>query len=261
MNRLRILVFGGVFSYRALFGWLSPWILVPSLVVTPVAQILLFAYLGRSAGVRDDDFFVIGNAFLYGAIPCLFGMTSTVVGERLRGTLGMILASPAPRLALLLGRSLPVLVNGFGVAIFGLVVGGAVLGAGLPARALGPIVLAVLVSVCGCVGLGLVCAAIGLRFLDTGVLPNLFIGVLLIFSGANVPRDTLPAWMVQIGGWLPLTHGIEAARRLAAGRSLGDVYQLLGAELLLALAYGTVGALLLRTLEVRSRRAATLDLV
>src|SRR3954471_21041407 len=119
MSWLRILTVGGITSYRALFGWTSPWILVPSLLVAPLAQILLFTYVGRSAGVGSDAFFVLGNAVQYCAIPCLFGMTSTVVGERLQHPLGVLLASPAPRLPLLLGRSLPVLLNGVGVALFG----------------------------------------------------------------------------------------------------------------------------------------------
>ena len=49
-------------SYRALFGWMNPWIFIPSLLISPICQILLFAYIGRSAGVGNDEFYVIGNA-------------------------------------------------------------------------------------------------------------------------------------------------------------------------------------------------------
>ena len=75
---MRIFLIGGLISFRALFNWLSPWIYVPSLLVAPIVQILLFAYMGRSAGVESDGFYVIGNAGQYSAIPCLFAMANTV---------------------------------------------------------------------------------------------------------------------------------------------------------------------------------------
>lgn len=260
MNWIRILTVGGVTSYRALFGWVSPWILVPSLLIAPLGQILLFTYIGRSAGVQSDAFFVIGNATQYSAIPCLFGMTSTIVGERLQRTLGIVLASPAPRLALVVGRSLPILLNGVGVALFGLLAGSALMGVPLRAATLGPVTLAMMASVFGCTGLGVINAAIGLRLRDTAVLSNILFGILLLFCGADVPLDRLPHWMGQAGNWLPLTHGIAAARTLAAGGGLADVSRALTTEVLLGFGYAIVGAAMLRLLETKSRRAASLEL-
>ena len=78
MTAARIFFVGGLISYRALFGFLNPWIFVPSLLVAPIFQILLFAYIGRSAGLESDKFYVIGNAVQYTAIPCLFAMTQTI---------------------------------------------------------------------------------------------------------------------------------------------------------------------------------------
>ena len=70
MTAARIFFVGGLIGYRALFGFLNPWIFVPSLLVAPIFQILLFAYIGRSAGLESDKFYVIGNAVQYTAIPC-----------------------------------------------------------------------------------------------------------------------------------------------------------------------------------------------
>lgn len=260
MNSVRILVIGGLTTYRALFNWVSPWILVPSLLVTPLAQILLFSYVGRSAGIESDMFFVVGNAVQYSALPCLIGTASTVVGERLQRTLGIVLVSPAPRLALVIGRSLPVMLNGLMVSVFGLVAGSAVLGLPIRAAALGPSTLTIAVSVFGCTGLGLVNAAVGLRLRDTAVLSNILFGILLLCSGADIPRHALPGWLATTGDWLPLTHGIAAARLVAAGGGIGSAGWDLAAEALLGLGYGMVGILMLGLLERRSRRAGTLDL-
>ena len=121
MRSARVFFVGGLISYRALFGWLSPWAYIPSLVVAPLFQILLFVYIGRSTKLQSNEFYVIGNALQYAAIPCLFAMTHTIAGERYQQTLGYILA--AKRLPLFLGRALPVVTNGFFVSAFALVVG------------------------------------------------------------------------------------------------------------------------------------------
>src|SRR5688500_13543959 len=92
---LRIFFFGGLTSYRALFTWIRPAILIPTFMVAPVFQILLFVYVGRSAGLASDEFFVIGNALQVGAIPCLFAMAHTIGGERQQRTLPLILVTPA----------------------------------------------------------------------------------------------------------------------------------------------------------------------
>ena len=260
MNAVRVFFIGGLISFRGLFNWLSPWIYIPSMLVAPVFQVLLFAYIGRSAGVQDDAFFVIGNAVQYSAIPCLFAMTNTVAGERYTQTLGLVLVTPARRVPLFLGRSLPVVVNGFIVSLFTLVVSSLILGVEIPTSAWFPLVVIVGVAAATCTGLGLVTAAIGLRVRETAVLSNVLFGTLLIFCGANVPLSELPQWMSTVGNLLPLTHAIEAARDVAAGAPWSDVAGLVGTELLIGACYAVLGLSLLRFFESQSRRRATLEI-
>lgn len=260
MTSLRILFIGGLISFRALFNWLSPWIYVPSMLVAPIVQILLFAYMGRSAQVGSDGFYVIGNAVQYSAIPCLFAMANTVAGERFTQTLGIVLVTPANRVALFLGRSLPVVVNGAIVSMFSLVVGSLLLGVSFPASSWLPLTLIVGIAAVSCTGLGLANAALGLRVRETAVMSNVLFGLLLIFCGANIPVDSLPGWMEAVSRWLPLTHAIEAAREVAAGATLGSVSGLIARELALGVLYGAVGLVALRLLEVEGRRRATLEI-
>jgi ABC-2 type transport system permease protein len=260
MTSLRIFLVGGLISFRALFSWLNPWIYVPAMLVAPIFQILLFAYIGRSAGVESDSFFLIGNALQYSAIPCLFAMAQAIAGERYGQTLGIVMATPARRLPLFLGRSLPVVVNGFVVSMFSLVVGALVLGVHIPSSAWLPLGLVVAVAAASCTGFGLLNAALALRVREIAVLTNVLFGVLLIFCGVNVALDSLPDWMATIGRLLPLTHAIEAARDLAGGASLASVSGLVGTELLVGLVYGAVGMVALAVLEVEGRRRATLEM-
>ena len=259
VNGARIFFLGGVMSYRALFHWLSPWILIPSFLVGPIAQILLFAFLGRSAGVGSDEFFVVGNALQYAAIPCLFAMGNTIGDERQEKTLGIILSTPAPRVPLFLGRAIPVIANGFLVALFSLVVGGAIFSIDVPASAYLPIAVVTLVASFSCTGLGLVCAALALRVRETAVLANVIFGILLVFCGVNVPLDSLPEWMSSISPWLPLTHGIAAARTLADGATFSSVSGDLVREAGIGALYVLIGMAMLSYFEWESRRRATLE--
>jgi ABC-2 type transport system permease protein len=259
MSSLRVLFIGGLTSYRALFTWLSPWILVPVFILAPIFQILLFVYVGRAAGIGDDAFFVIGNAIQYACVPCLWAIGSAITGERQQGTLALLLASPARRLPLFLGRALPVMVNGFAVAVVSLAVGALLLGVPLPPPTLAPLAVVVAVSTFSCTGLGLAVAAVSLRVRDTSTLVLIVFGVLLMFGGANVPVESLPAWMAAIAPWLPLTHGIAAAREVAAGAPLGQVSGDLAAEAGLGVLYVAVGLAGLAWQERQSRRRATLD--
>ncbi len=261
MTSLRILFIGGLTSYRALFHWLTPWILIPTFILNPIVHILLFAYIGRTAGVGDDRYFLIGNAVLNAAIPCLFAMGNTIGGERNQGTLPLLISSPAKRVPLFLGRALPVIVNGFVVAVVALGVGAVLLGVSLPPATWMPLAIAVAVCSFSCTGLGLLGAAIALRVRETAVMSNIIFGILMIFAGVNVPLMFLPAWMSSVAAWLPLTHGIEAARQLAAGSSFSAIRAELLTEIGLGAVYAALGLLLLAWLENESRRKSTLDTV
>ena len=256
---VRIFFVGGLTSFRALFYWLTPWIYIPTMLIAPIFQILLFAYIGRSAHLRSDEFYVIGNALQYSSIPCLFAMAQSIGGERFQDTLSAILVSPAARIPLFFGRSLPVVLNGALVSAFSLVVGSLILGVHLPASSFAPLALVVLIAAFSCTGLGLINAALSLRIRENAVLSNVIFGFLLIFTGANVPLDDLPNWISTAAQGMPFTHAIKAARELAAGAGLSDVRGLLGAELLVGVIYGVAGYSLLRWFEVLSRRYATLE--
>ena len=259
MGSVRIFFVGGFLAYRALFNWLSPWIFIPTLIALPIFQILLFTYIGRYAGVENDEFFVIGNAIQSAATPCLVAMSAAIAGERREKTLGAVLVTPAHRVPMFLGRSLPVILNAWGVTMFTLVVGVLILGIDVPTGAWLPLCLAVLSACASCTTFSLLLAALALRIRDVSTLNNVTYGLLLICAGANVPPDGLPGWLAAVSPWIPLTHAIEASRALVAGESLGQVTGLLARELALCAAYAVGGLAALRHAERRGRVQATLE--
>jgi ABC-2 type transport system permease protein len=89
---------------------------------------------------------------------------------------------------------------------------------------------------------------------------NVLFGLLLVFTGANVPIDELPGWMQAISERVPLTNGIQAARQIADGASLGDVSGLLAREAVIGVIYTFLGYQLLRFMEREGRKRATLQI-
>jgi ABC-2 type transport system permease protein len=259
MSWFRIFVVGGYLAYRALFSWLRPSIYIPTMLGGPLFQILFFAYIGRFAGLRNDEFFVVGNAVQASAMAGIFGMAMTIGGERWTQTLSPLLATPANRIALFLGRALPLIANGFFVSAFGFAVGWALLDFRLSAGEIPAIALVVLVSSFACTALGLTTGAVGLRARDVFFLANLVTLLLLLFCGVNVPFDSLPGWMQAVARGLPLTHGIQAARELAEGVAFSEVSGLVATEALIGACYAAIGFLLFRFFEADGRRRATLE--
>jgi ABC-2 type transport system permease protein len=259
MNWLRVFFVGGLTSYRALFHWLSPWIFVPMLLMTPLFQLLFFAYLGRTTHVASDGYFVVGNALLAAAVPGLWGMSHSIGGERRSQTLATLLSSPASRLALFLGRALPSIANGFVVSIFCFVLGALLLRFEVRASALPGLVLAVLACSFSCSALGLCVGALGLRGRNVTVFDNMLLVALLLVCGANVPIERFPHWVQVVSSGLPLRHGIEAAREIVAGSTISQAGSLLVAELALGVTYAIGGMLLLRLFELEGRRSASLE--
>jgi len=256
----RVFFVGGLISYRALFNWIRPYIYIPTMLGSPLFQIVFFTYLGRySHAGNGDAFFIVGNAVQVCAMSSVYGMTMAVANERWFGTLGPLLATPANRLAIFLGRGMPVFANGLLVSAFGFGVGAVLLHFRPPLHSIPALVLVVCLTTVSCTTFGMVLGTIGLRSKDFFFVANLAYFLMLLFCGVNIPLDVLPGWMAAIGRSLPLTHGIEAARKIAAGGQLADVSGLLWTELGIAVAYAAAGYLFFRLLEISARRSAMID--
>ncbi len=259
MSTLRIFTIGGLISYRALFNWMAPAQYIPTMLAGPLFQILFFTYLGRFAASQSDAFFIIGNGIQVCAMSAVFGMALTVGGERWTQTLGSILATPANRAAIFLGRALPNIVNGVFVSIFGLIVSSALLDYRPAVGAVPAIAFLVVLCTITCSAFGLAVGALGLRFRDVFMIANPAYFLMLLLCGVNVPLDRLPGWMATIGSGLPLTHGIAAARDVAAGASLGDVSTLVWKELAVGTAWALFSYGMILFFELEGRRRATLE--
>ncbi len=259
-TNFRVFGIGGLIAYRGLFNWIRPRIYIPTMLGAPLFQIIFFTYLGKYAETgQSADFFIVGNAVQVCSMSAVYGMTMAIANERQFGTLGPLLASPASRIAIFLGRGVPVLANGLVVSAFGFIVGAALLGFRPGLSSLPALALITVVTAASCTCFGMVLGSIGLRGKDFFFVANLAYYLLLLFCGINVPLSTMPEWMRVVGDCLPLTHGVAAARHVAAGESLQSVAGLAGTEAVIGIAYAATGYLMFRLLETASRRAGAMD--
>jgi ABC-2 type transport system permease protein len=186
-------------------------------------------------------------------------MTMAISNERQSQTLGPLLASPANRAAVFLGRGVPVLANGLLVSAFTFAAGAVLLGFRPGLGAVPSLAAIVIVTVASCTCFGMLLGSVGLRAKDVFFAANLAYFLMLLFCGVNIPLDVLPGWMSFVGRCLPLTHGIAAAREVAAGASFAHAGSLVATEALVAAAYAATGFVLFRYFESASRRSAVLD--
>jgi ABC-2 type transport system permease protein len=259
-NNLRLFWQGALLSYIALFHWMRPIQYLASKIIMPLAEIFFFVYLGTFAtGAENAPFYIVGNALQIAALNGTYGMTMSIGGDRDSGTLGYILGSPANRFIVFMGRALMNILDGsFGVVIafsWGVLLMGLDLShTSLPALALTIVITTI--SVCG---FGLVLGCLSLITVNVMFINNFVYFLLLIFSGANVRLNEMPAWVQAISSALPLTRGIAAARLLVQGASLGEVMPLLLGELAVGMVYGLLGYLMFAVFEVEAKKRGTLE--
>ncbi len=151
------------------------------------------------------------------------------------------------------------LVDGFFGVLLGLGMG--VLLLGLDVSAANPILLgaAILVATISTSSMGLLFGSLSLVTVNVFFFNNVIYFLLLLFSGANIPRDDMPAWMYVIGDYLPLTRTIEACRIIINGGGWADVDQLLASELVVGFMYAAVGFMIFRVIEYQARLRGTIE--
>lgn len=260
-GNLRLFFQGAALSYRALFRWFRPSTYLASKIAMPLAQMIFFIFIGSFGAAAPADFFIIGNAMQIAAVSGIYGVTMSIGGDRWDGTLAYLFGSPANRLVLFFGRSVIHIADGMlGVAI-AFTWGVLLFGLRFPPDRLGLLSVAVVTAVFSTSGLGLLMGCIGLITRNVMFVNNTVYFLLLLFSGANVPLHDLPGWIRAISSFLPLTHGIAAARMIIARGAVPEVGVLLLKEVLVGLSYLGLGYALFRSFEVKAKKKGTLEVM
>ena len=251
MTVARVFFLGGLFSYRALFNWISPLLYVTTMLGSPLFQILFFAYLGRYAGVEDDAFFVVGNAVQVSAMAGIYGMTMTIANRRQFGTLSWRRPRAGSRSSSAAGPGRPERARRLGLRL-----------RRRPAARL----LALGRAASGPRGgrrrdRELVHGARHAARLDRAAGTGRLLRVEPRPDAPRLRRQHQRRRAASVAGGdrpcRPLTHGIEAARDVAGGATLGEVSDLVWTEAVIGATYAAVAFVLFRVFEAEGRRRAS----
>jgi ABC-2 type transport system permease protein len=262
MSRLRIFASSAIFSFRAQFEWLNPSMWLTMKLVLSLSQMAFFVFIGQFIqGSSAISFIAIGNALQSVAWNTVFAITNITGHDKWEGVLPLVLATPASRLAIFIGRAMIHVLDGllsvtiafvFAVFLFGVDFGHANVLA---------LAITVILTAFTMAGFGLLVGGFSFYFRDPIVFANIFTFILLIFCGVNFPVENLPAAIQPISYMFPLTYGIWAARNAIAGATLYDVSLLLGQQLAVGLTAMILGYAFFRSFENLARKTGKIEAV
>jgi ABC-2 type transport system permease protein len=246
---LRIYLASAWYSYRALYAWQTFGPYISGKVVFPIAQMLFFLFMGKLAGTADPLYIVLGHILLLPATNGVAGVSMTISGERDFRTLPYLIACPAPRGPLFLGRSLVHILDGLLSTIVAFILGVVLFHIDLTHSNLPLTALCILLlSITSC-GIGLIMGSLSLRSREAWTITSMISILLYMLSGVNFPVNVLPKFFQAISYSLPLTRGIQAARLAMNGAGWTAVQSLFLGELLIGFIYISIGYLMFTWFE------------
>ncbi|MHB2026608.1 MAG: ABC transporter permease [Elusimicrobiota bacterium] len=176
-------------------------------VVGAIAPPVLFWFLiGSGLGSAVMQYYFSGTLVLIVLFTAVFA-TISIIEDRQAGFLQSVLVSPAPRLAVVLGKILGAATVGFVEGLFFLIFARA---AGLPVSAQGYAWSVVILALCslGLTGVGFCIAWSMDSTQGFHAVMNLFLIPLWMLSGALFPASTAPAWLRAIMRVNPVTYAV-----------------------------------------------------
>lgn len=250
-----------IMSFKALFGWLDPKLYVVIKLINPIMEICFYILLaGYVYKTKDLTPWIIGKSFLLCTSNTIFGIGSVLREERFSGTLKAVIAAPANKLLVFLGRGFMHIVDASLSVVIGLFIGYLLFGMRLSNINFLSFTLTIIIAMFSASGLGLLISSFGLISRDMNLLMNTVSMCIFGLSGAIFPIDRLPIILQKLSLCIPITRSIKAARLITNGGSSNVIYSLLFQELMVGFAYALAGYLLLRILEEIARKRATLDI-
>jgi ABC-2 type transport system permease protein len=246
--------------------WASNVILLIRRPLTPalVFLSLLLAYRisGQSAVPEDQvvGFLIVGALAVQAWNATVWSCGFALQMDAYEGTLPSILASPANRMAVVLGYGLGDLVLSVPAVLVILALG---LGYGADFDVASPSLAAVMLAMVFVSALAVGVALSGLFILSRNANPlaNFLQTPIYILAGFYVPRSVLPGWLAWLGATLPITHALEGLRAsMLEGAGWGDVSDRLALALLTSALFLLLGVWSLRRVDHELRRTGSLNL-
>lgn len=176
------------------------------------------------AGTTDyTTYMLVGTTIWMWINSMLWSFGSCLRIEQVRGTLESNWLCPVPKISLLFGYSLFQILTSFVYIIVSVIEFKFFYNfefIGSPLLAL----LIILVSIPAVYGLGFVFASLVMWAKEANSMVFMVRGIMTIFCGITYPLAVLPNWMRNISEFIPMTHSVNALRRvISSGAVISDI--------------------------------------
>jgi len=260
MSRLRIFLSSSIFSFKAQFHWLNPPMWLTMKFVLSVSQMAFFVFVGLFiAGPEAIPFIAIGNSLQSVSWNTIFSVISITGHDKWDGTLPLVLATPASRLPLFIGRAMIHILDGILSVAISFFFAAFLFGVNFAQTNVLALTVTVFLTAFTMAGFGLLIGGLCFHLRNPMVFANIFTYALLLFCGVNFPVQNLPQIIQPISYVFPLTYGVTAARNAIAGATLFDVSLLLGQQLVVGLVSLMVGYFFFQLFERTARKTGKLE--
>lgn len=260
MNNLKVFVSSAIFSFRAQFDWLNPAMWITMKFVLSLSQMAFFAFVGVFAGA-SVPFIAIGNALQSLSWNTVFSVINITGHDKWDGTLPLVLATPAHRMPLFIGRAMIHVLDGLISVAISFAFAAFIFGVNFGQADVLALTLTVFLTAFTMAGFGLFIGGLSFFFRNPMVFANIFTFVLLIFCGVNFPVQSLPTVIQPVSYLFPLTYGITAARSAISGGNLIQIAPTLALQLVVGFAAMVAGFLFFRSFENNARKTGKMEAI
>jgi len=264
MNNLKVFFSSAVFSFRAQFDWLNPSMWLTMKLVLSLSQMAFFVFVGLFIPGSTPSlisFIAIGNALQSISWNTVFSVINITGHDKWDGTLPLVLATPAHRLPLYIGRAMIHVLDGLLSAAISFFFAAFIFGVDFSHTDVLALAVAVVLTAFTMAGFGLLIGGFSFFFRNPMVFANIFTFILLIFCGVNFPVASLPTVIQPVSYIFPLTYGITAARNAVDGQTLLQISPTLAQQILVGAAAMIIGYLLFRLFENSARKTGKIEAI
>jgi len=267
LTLFRIFFSSAIFSFKAQFDWLYPPMWLTMKLVMSLSQMAFFVFVGQfllASGTARPDivaYIAIGNAIQMLSWNTVFSVVNITSSDKWGGTLPLLLATPAPRLPLFVGRAMVHVFDGMLSVAISFVFAFFLFGVNFGSTDLLALLVAVFLTAFTMSGFGLLVGGLSFYFREPLVFANIFTYILLIFCGVNFPVQALPQPLQVVSYIFPLTYGVDAGRKAIEGKTLIDIAPLLGQMLVVGFISIVLGYVFFRSFEHVARKTGRIEAV
>ncbi|UCE95562.1 MAG: ABC transporter permease [Candidatus Bathyarchaeota archaeon] len=236
-------------------------------LIMSLSQISFFVFVAQflstvsSPEVDLITYIAIGNAMSVLSWNTIFSVVNITSHDKWDGTLPLVLATPAHRLPLFIGRAMIHVFDGMLSVLIGFAYSAFLFGVDFGNTDVLALLIVVALTAFAMAGFGLLIGGLSFYYRDPLIFANIFTFALLIFCGVNFPIQELPHPLHMISYIFPLTYGVDAGRRIIAGAALIYVISLLSQMLIVGFISITLGYIFFRSFEHLARKTGRIEAI